>query len=287
MSLKAQANRILWRLTHLIIPAGKQKELLAYLDIGSLPNLEMDHLFHHSLNTTFQTTYSPLHHPAHLPEVSMGSQTEGSLPYNIVYMDGSKSKTGVGAGLVHYNTRNNQFMHKESHRLAGFCSITQAELYAIYRALKYINTSTKLKGKNIYICSDSRTALQSISSGKLGGNIQRMIIQELTGSTSHINFMWTRAHSGDTGNEEADRLAREVSSSTTDIAFEDIPLVATKKLIWNTMINIWQRNWEEDETGRTTFSFFPDIAQRLQLQHLSINFKLLNCSPTTKISWPT
>ncbi|XP_067130156.1 uncharacterized protein [Centruroides vittatus] len=250
----------------------KKKDFINYLRIGLLPNLDMDSLFNLNCKTRTKTFYpSPLH-PAKQPIIYINNDLGTSFSTQIVYTDGSRSKDGVGAGLAHYSTHNNTFIHRESFHLAGHCTIMQAELYAIYRALQYVNTSRNLRNSRIVICSDSRAALLSLNTNKSGGNLQRLIIQELIKCNNRVIFLWTRSHAGVIGNEEADRLAKEGASNSSILAYDDIPLIATKHLIQDTAFGIWQRLWDEGNTGRTTYSFFPNIHNRLKLNYVTVNF---------------
>ena len=39
--------------------------------------------------------------------------------------------------------------------------------------------------------------------------------------------------------------------------------------VTNCILNKWQHQWDESSTGRRTYSFFPDIKERLQLNHVT------------------
>ncbi|XP_023244798.1 uncharacterized protein LOC111642659 [Centruroides sculpturatus] len=149
----------------------------------------------------------------------------------------------------------------------------QAEQYAIYKALVYINNSNQLRGKQVCICSDSQAALWSISKKTQRNYLHQLIMDELKKNKSNlIYFLWTRAHQGVIGNEEADVLAKETATSPVTPSFDDIPTVAIKNLIRETLIHMWQREWEEADTGRTTFKFLPNIPNRLSLNHIYGNY---------------
>ncbi|XP_067118870.1 uncharacterized protein [Centruroides vittatus] len=262
----------LWKLKHLNMSVQKKKEFINYLHIGLLPNLDTDSLFNLNWNSTVNTTYSPPFHPAKQPDISIDNYLDNSLFKQIIYTDGSSSKDGVGAGMAHYSTDSNTFIHRNNFHLAGHCTIMQAELYAIYKALNYVNNAINLSNSCTAIRSDSRAALLSLVNSKNGGNLQRLILNELTKTNNRVAFQWTRSHVGEIGNEEADRLAKEGASSSTIPEYDNIPAVATKHLIQNTVTSIWQRLWEEGDTGRTTYCFFPNIQNRLNLNHITINF---------------
>ncbi|XP_023212071.1 uncharacterized protein LOC111614930 [Centruroides sculpturatus] len=270
--LKAMANMASWKLTHLPTSDSKKKELINYLNIGLLPNLNIDNLCHPT-DFVSHPAVSINFHPAHYPHFNIDINMDVPAPNYIIFTDGSSSSSGTGAGLVLYDNKKGRAIHSANFRLAPFCSVMQAELFAIYQALCYVNNNRSLDNNRITICTDSRAALHGIARGSLGGKLHALIIKEITKcNRTIIDFKWTRAHSGVPGNEEADRLAKEATLGTSDIVFSDIPLVATKKLVWNTMIQMWQREWEEASTGRNTFGFFPNITQRLNLNHVLSDF---------------
>ncbi|XP_023209680.1 uncharacterized protein LOC111612675 [Centruroides sculpturatus] len=118
----------------------------------------------------------------------------------------------------------------------------QAEQYAIYKALVYINNSNQLRGKQVCICSDSQAALWSISKKTQRNHLHQLITDELKKRKSNlVYFSWTRAHQGVIGNEEADVLAKETATSPVTPSFDDIPTVAVKNIIRKTLIHMWQR----------------------------------------------
>ena len=73
-------------------------------------------------------------------------------PCSVIYTDGSRSDMGVGCALT-VSGVDLQF------RLAPHSSIFTAELYAIYRSLLHISTSSS---GSYLICSDSLTSLTAI-----------------------------------------------------------------------------------------------------------------------------
>jgi len=80
-------------------------------------------------------------------------------------------------------------------------------------------------------------------------------------------FRWTKAHAGTTGNELADKLAKEASSKT------EIPISynrsAIKRELKENSNVTWQKEWETTKKGSTTKEYFPTVAERLQTK---INF---------------
>ncbi|KAJ8980869.1 hypothetical protein NQ317_001333 [Molorchus minor] len=143
--------------------------------------------------------------------------------YNILYTDGSKVEQGVGSALTDENETYNWTLSKAA-------SIFTAELYAILKALNYVES----KGcADTLICSDS---LNPVAKTILNQ------IQELTNTGKNIKLVWTPSHVGIGGNEIADRIAKQATTNNLQnikIRSEDIePLLKCK------ITALWQNEWE-------------------------------------------
>ena len=134
-----------------------------------------------------------------------------------IYTDGSKSRIGVGAAAIHENTSRTLSLPLNS-------SIFTAECKAIDLALLMI---TELNLTYALICSDSKSALQSIgnkwSQNPLAFDII-MNIEKLTGEGRQINLIWIPGHVEIKGNEKADikaKFASETPSSLLPLPYTD------------------------------------------------------------------
>ena len=127
-----------------------------------------------------------------------------------VYTDGSKSEQGVGAGIA--ITRPGTPTIKLMYRMDPKCTNNQAEAYAILKALEYIqNTQTNEDDKAVTVHSDSMTTLvtnQYRHTQFLTEEIKQRV-HEMENREWKIWFRWVKAHAGTSGNELADKLAKE------------------------------------------------------------------------------
>ena len=82
-----------------------------------------------------------------------------------------------------------------------------------------------------------------------------------------VEFSWVKAHAGQRGNELADRLAKEASSSKDiEECYNRIPKSTVTSELKEQCLKQWQNEWETTTKGATTKSFFPNIEDRLQLR---------------------
>jgi ribonuclease HI len=107
-----------------------------------------------------------------------------------------------------------------AYRLPTFLSICTAELYAILRALLYIQKnivqfSAPYISNGIVICSDSQPALQMIGNCKPDDcgfvhsiHLKLIELKQITKLT--VSFQWVPSHCDILGNETADKLAKDV-----------------------------------------------------------------------------
>ena len=93
-------------------------------------------------------------------------------------------------------------------KLAPYCTVYQAEHFAIYEAVKWnINNKT-----NAQLYSDSQAALKSIINNKHCLHTLTVHIRELIKQTSyHICMGWVKGLKGVIGNKRADMLAKKAA----------------------------------------------------------------------------
>ena len=94
------------------------------------------------------------HNEEQLQQHFLALQNEQYNNYKHIFSDGSKKDNNTGYAFI-----TNNFI--EANRLPSICSVFTAELYAIYRAVKYIETTNWNK---VAIFYDSLSVLQTIKS---------------------------------------------------------------------------------------------------------------------------
>ena len=135
------------------------------------------------------------------------------LDFCHIYTDGSKVETKVASAYVcPYGTR--------GYRLRDGCSIFTAEVEAINKALTYVNVSSR---KSFVIFSDSMSVFQAIESQESKNPLVNRVLQtcqEILSNGKFITFCWIPSHRDITGNEYADRAAKDALSKAQPTHFE-------------------------------------------------------------------
>ncbi|GBM93937.1 hypothetical protein AVEN_273611-1 [Araneus ventricosus] len=86
-------------------------------------------------------------------------------------------------------------------------------------------------------------------------------IQNLLLSHKHIHLRWLKAHVGYLGNECADQLAKEAITKGDPFLLPK-PLSYLKAEIKSAALSIWQDNWDNGETGRSTHDIVPRVTNK-------------------------
>jgi len=74
-----------------------------------------------------------------------------------------------------------------------------------------------------------------------------------------IRFRWIKAHAGVSGNELADKLAKEASGKTDiHISYNRIPKSVIKRDLEDTSVEMWQREWETTNKGENNKRLLPE-----------------------------
>lgn len=189
-----------------------------------------------------------------------------------IFTDGSrtldKAEPQVGCAFVVY--QNNTEIFNSQLTLASHCSVYQAELLAILKAIEWCN----IHNSRARIFSDSQAALLSIKDKYNLHNIAVNIRSQLCKS-EHICLTWIRGHSGTEGNERADELAKRAAQSTAAPSYNLCPISHLKMKLREEGIHRWNNIWKATTCGRTIKElFFPNVPDRLKSSLMKPNFIL-------------
>ena len=154
-----------------------------------------------------------------------------------VYTDGSKLHGQVGSGV--YIVRGATQLASHCVRLPDAATVYQAEVIAIREAAIILQQHHDLSSIKFYV--DSQAALRTFQALFLKSKVALEMIQELNRihHSEPMVFVWTKAHVGTEGNEEADRLAKE-GTTLADITIIPEPSCNLKEKIDREIRSIWQ-----------------------------------------------
>ena len=143
---------------------------------------------------------------------SFSGQTKFRRPCQLtIFTDGSRMNDRVGTGYVFYEGTSEY--DTVSYSLPSYSTGLQAELVAILLAARHVlREARSLRPRYIKILSDSRAALLSLSSRRSSCRTTVDTLQALLTLASAcrgVRLVRVPSHSGITGNERADSLARE------------------------------------------------------------------------------
>jgi ribonuclease HI len=125
----------------------------------------------------------------------------------IWFTDGSRIPSGTGCGI--FGVRPNRSL---GFSLGKFATVFQTEIYAILQCV-HENIRRAYRNKRILIFSDSQEALRALDGPKVTSNLVAECLNALSvlAGQNEVILAWVPSHCGIPGNEEADRLARQVS----------------------------------------------------------------------------
>ena len=198
----------------------------------------------------------------------MESQAEADAIHSDVkiFTDGSKLESGkTGAAMVIY--RPGRPPEPRKFKLEDHCTVYQAEMYAIYEAVNYIEK--RCKGKTVTIYSDSRSSLDALMdrshNSPLGVSIHRTLASVKLDSTT-VNFAWVKAHIGIDGNEAADEAAKQATEKHSAKVYTSFPISYAKRLIKEEAMKLWRHEYRSAVQGSTTRLFLPSLDDAISLR---------------------
>ncbi|GBN23027.1 hypothetical protein AVEN_30138-1 [Araneus ventricosus] len=171
-----------------------------------------------------------------------------------IYTDGSK--TDEGTGSAYCILENYGIIASWQGKLDRNNSVFQAEILTIRMAIKAASSLHR----PIKIWTDSLSSLVDILNPKSHHSMVREI-QTLLLSHKHIHLRWLKAHVGYLGNECADQLAKEAITKGNPFLLSK-PLSYRKAEIKSAALSIWQDNWDNGETGRSTHDIVPRVSNK-------------------------
>ncbi|XP_023240769.1 uncharacterized protein LOC111639203 [Centruroides sculpturatus] len=175
-----------------------------------------------------------------------------------IYTDGSKVNMKMEAAFL--AIRDNKIVEEKKFQLGDACSVFQAELIAIERAVQWLAELNITAPTIVY--SDIRAALCTLEQFN-DTNYTTVNIKRLTEQFNlKTQFAWVKAHAGNPGNERVDRLVKE-TTLLTEMTYKKIPITSIKNEIRKVTYHEWQDLWTKSTKGRNTFWLLPCEEERM------------------------
>ena len=182
-----------------------KSKILSYghtnVDVGQF----LKHIYH--MHHDFMISRFSFHKPFKILFPSREDWEMDKIKCNgiVWYADGSRIENRTGAGIFCKSGN-----VKISFSLGIWATVFQAEVFAISACASYC-LSKNYKGKNIYIFSDSQAALKSLGSCQFNSKLVwdcHLSLVELA-TSNKVQLCWIPGHSGISGNETVDLLAKK------------------------------------------------------------------------------
>ncbi|GBP21029.1 Putative 115 kDa protein in type-1 retrotransposable element R1DM [Eumeta japonica] len=177
--------------------------------------------------------FGDLLHPAHVPEIGYerrgpDSQTVDRLAVvgPQIYTDGSRIEGKVGAALTEW--RDGEETWYSTLRLDPFCTVFQAEMVALQRAIRRVKNG---KDGLVNIFSDSKSSLEVLTGPKTYHPLAqeaRRDISEIVAEGRAVRLFWVRAHAGIAGNERRRTHQARRPHQKTAADYDQFPLSYAK-----------------------------------------------------------
>ena len=135
---------------------------------------------------------------------------------------------------------------------------------ALYKAVEHLKIHTQRK---YLLATDSLSCVQRLSNGVISERdpeiflLLRRVIIELMKNGYDLIFLWCPAHKGIRGNDKADELAKWGTQNGLSLYFS-VERDTVLSHVKSKLLEEWQKQWDNSETGRYTYSLFPCVSSK-------------------------
>lgn len=196
------------------------------------------------------------------------------------YTDGSKIENQVGSAFCLF--KNNLIIHTWQTKLRSTNSVFQAEVTAIHQALLHAKS---LKIRQFTIYTDSLSSIHSIKNPLHHSQLIQDILTTLHRQKHKwkCSIQWVKAHNSNRGNDYADALAKGAATDDSiPSTLVHLPISYLKSLNYTNLLKTWQYEWDNSETGRSTYQILPKVDPNLTFGKPYINYFITEHGPFPK-----
>ena len=198
-----------------------------------------------------------------------------------LYTDASKSGDNVGYSWI---ASIGDFIIDWDTLCAKDISVHKAEMLAIKEALSWTKEHAE-RTRDTVIYSDSNSVVQALNGSLAKDTLTRdtrMLMRDISGITS-VTIQWIKGHSGITGNELVDMMAKHGAKAAQQMADTKphmyLSIKEVKRLIHEHFIEEWQRRWDALNGCRISKLFYPLVRESRKVVLLKVRElqKLAQC----------
>ena len=193
-----------------------------------------------------------------------------------MYTDGSKNKTGVGAGICYM--RDEEVLIRDNIGLPTKANIFQAELKAIKLACDTLFTHPIYGSPyELIIFSDSLSSLQALAAPDFNNKVVLDTFETLNelGRSTRLDLRWIKAHNNYKGNEIADQEAKLGASKPIDTLLP-LPKREIHNRIKEHTSEVWADRYKKLIKSTTMATLVPELDQPLANQLIRLGRKDLS-----------
>lgn len=182
--------------------------------------------------------------------------------FDLIFTDGSKSQDKAGCAFFHQNLD-----YFESTTLSPEVTVFTAELLAIKFALSYC---VYKQFQSVIILTDSKSSVEALASpaslfksstNYLLHDINKLY-RDLEVQNKTVIVGWLQSHCGIVGNEKADSLAKQASSTGHPQPDIKIPYTDFVSKIKKKLREQWTSEYDSSLTGKMYKSYQPKLPRR-------------------------
>lgn len=173
----------------------------------------------------------------------------------VIYTDGTRDGTRAGFGSSF--TINDIQIRDMKGSMSSYSTAGQTEIMAILEAAKAAKAMTAA-GEQILFLTDCKTVLQKLEKGIFKERIALECHEALTslGEGCEVKIGWIQSHSGTTGNDIADSLAKQ-GAALPCIQETPMATLVANRLVSIKSREIWAKMWSTETTCRQTKLWLP------------------------------
>ena len=185
----------------------------------------------------------------------------------MIYSDGSKMASGVGSAFV--VVQGGEVTYSVGYSLNDYCSIYQAEMWAIIKALEWAKNCPE----ETIIATDSQSVLQMCVSYRPKCQLSLQLFNALS-SAQQTSVTWVPGHANVAGNEAADFLAKSSIVSGFQV-WLPVPQGYIREVTAKSAHSSWSQWWELATMNDTTRAFFPRLFNFKGVWSTTVNTELV------------